>query len=462
MLEARFALPAPVFPIPSSLGTPQWAAVGPWEIGRGLEPGTVQAVQNSHSPFPAIFDGLDRRKYLFRRYLLNQRTPQTPSKSVAGNPDNAAPAARKAASRALLGVKEDLRTRKILVGFDGFIDEIVHPVARRMDKERYERIGGIEDFGKRILSAAGKSSNIELVPVLRKIGGNGPLFSLAAAGMGCRVTCIGLLGYPEIDDVFRPLSKSCRVWSLGEPGTTDALEFSDGKILLGKVHTLSQMNWERILDVMGEESFRRVLRESHLVACTNWTMLTEMPGVLENIIRLVPEQSGIRLFFDLADPEKRSPRELEGLFEQMRRLNQKARCILSMNLRESEQVCGVLGLEAMPVDGIPGLGEAALRLRERLGIEGVVIHSVGTASACLGGEAAAVPGPVSRSPKILTGGGDHFNGGFCAGLSVGLDLETSLYTGVGSSGWYVRHGRSPNVDDLARFLSDWAEGELPD
>src|SRR5690606_18581808 len=132
-------------------------------------------------------------------------------------------------------------TMKFLVGFDGFVDEIIHAVATRRNNHEFERIADIPEFAARIGSAAGKSANIELVPVLEKLGGNGPLMAMAASGMGCQVTCIGMLGYPDLHSVFKPLNSICKVISVGAPGHTDALEFQDGKIMFGKLNTIKDM-----------------------------------------------------------------------------------------------------------------------------------------------------------------------------------------------------------------------------
>lgn len=66
----------------------------------------------------------------------------------------------------------------ILSGFDGFVDEIIHVVDKRIDKDNYIRVKTIEDYGHKILNAAGVSSNIENVVVQRKMGGNGPILPM--------------------------------------------------------------------------------------------------------------------------------------------------------------------------------------------------------------------------------------------------------------------------------------------
>jgi len=60
-----------------------------------------------------------------------------------------------------------------------------------------------------------------------------------------------------------------------------------------------------------------------------------------------------------------------------------------------------------------------------------------------------------EKPLITTGAGDHFNSGFCLGKVLGLDNADSLLAGVTASGFYVRSGHSPSLDDLAKMLRNW-------
>src|ERR1700734_1525601 len=85
-------------------------------------------------------------------------------------------------------------TFNTLVGLDGFVDEIISVVDRRHDFERFEAIRTIDAFGRRVVAAAGQSSNLELVVRQVKLGGNGPILAGALAAFGARLTYIGALG----------------------------------------------------------------------------------------------------------------------------------------------------------------------------------------------------------------------------------------------------------------------------
>ncbi len=367
-----------------------------------------------------------------------------------------------AAAAAIEAGKSRIASKHILVGFDGFVDEIIHAVAIRKNKSEYERIKTLTEFAERIATAAGKSANIELVPQLEKLGGNGPLMALASATIGSQVTCIGMLGYPTLHPVFQGLKSLCKVISVGAPGHTDALEFNDGKLMLGKLNTIKDMCWSRLLEVVGESELSKLFFESDMVACTNWTMLTEMDEILENIIRMVPKGSRVKFFFDLADPEKRSRPDLQRVLNQIQALGKKTEVVFGLNFREAEQVSEALGNMVAPTESVQGMEDASLRLRERLGIHGVVVHAIKYAGAAVGAQSAGIEGPFCPNPKLSTGAGDHFNGGFCSGLLADLSVRDALYMGVGTSGSYVRKAGSPNLAEITGLLRTWGQGTLKD
>src|SRR5215204_5355587 len=93
------------------------------------------------------------------------------------------------------------------VGLDGFVDEILHVVDKREDAVRYSRLPTIAQFAARLAAAAGKSTNLELVSQVTKLGGNGPIMANALASFGLRVTYLGILGYPNLHPIFSEFSR---------------------------------------------------------------------------------------------------------------------------------------------------------------------------------------------------------------------------------------------------------------
>ena len=141
------------------------------------------------------------------------------------------------------------------VGLDGFVDEIFHVVDKRESAQKYSRLATISLFAERLAGAAGRSTNIELVSQMVKLGGNGPLMANALASIGLRVTYLGNLGYPNLHPVFFDFAKRAEVHTIAEPGYTDALEFEDGKIMVGKHQSLKDVTWANIKSHYGIENF---------------------------------------------------------------------------------------------------------------------------------------------------------------------------------------------------------------
>ncbi|HVN43344.1 MAG TPA: PfkB family carbohydrate kinase [Steroidobacteraceae bacterium] len=360
---------------------------------------------------------------------------------------------------------EELRTRRgtisgkfAVVGLDGFVDTIVHPVATRHGQgEAFAPMATIEEFGRRVLAAAGKSTNIELFPRLEKLGGNGPLMANALLAAGLRLKYVGALGSPAIHPVMQDFANRADAVSLAEPGMTTALEFTDGKIMLGVTKSLDDITYERLVRVIGEGVLFDLFARADLVARVNWTMIPNMTAVLEElagrVFPVLPPRERL-FFFDLADPEKRSASDLSQLLLTLGRFQAFGRVTLGLNLKEAQQVFAVLDLGRESEDEA-GLRSMARQIRQKLGLTTVVIHPKESAACATREDTWWVPGPYVAQPLITTGAGDHFNAGFVLGQLLGLSPEACLGLGVGTSGLYVRTARSPALGDLESFLAQW-------
>jgi len=360
---------------------------------------------------------------------------------------------------------EELRTRRSSVsgkfavaGLDGFVDRIVHPVATRHGQgEAFLPMATIEEFGRRVLAAAGKSTNIELYPRLDKLGGNGPLMASALLAAGLRLKYIGALGTPAVHPVFQEFARRAEAVSLCDPGFTTALEFTDGKVMLGQMKSLDEITYARIVEVMGEGALCDCLSRADLVALVNWTMIPNMTAILEELAARVFPQLPPRerlFFFDLADPEKRSATDLSLVLHALARFQAFGRVTLGLNLKEAQQVFAVLGGGAETEDE-KGLRSMARQIRQKLDLATVVVHPTKSAACATKDDTWWVPGPYADKPLITTGAGDHFNAGFVTGQLLGLGPESCLGLGVSTSGFYVRTARSPSLGDLETFLAQW-------
>lgn len=354
-----------------------------------------------------------------------------------------------------------LTNRTALVGFDGFVDKIMTPVDKRTGQgSSFTPIPTIADFGKRICAAAGQSTNIEMYPRMEKLGGNGPIMAnaLLAGGMGVRY--IGALGDQGIHPVLADFARRTEAVSLCQPSITHALEFTDGKIMLGDTSSLDHISYPRILQRMGEGAFLDALNRADLVAIVNWTMTPNLTAVLSSILdkalpNLGPKESGRCFFFDLADPEKRSTGDLLNVLRILRRFRSFGQATLGLNLKEALQVNRALG-HPDPEGSPEALCLLASRLRQDLDLTCVVVHPTHGAACASRDESSWVDGPVCPSPLITTGAGDHFNAGFAIGQLIGLSYPACLTLAVAFSGYYVRTAQSPSLDACDQFIREWS------
>lgn len=366
---------------------------------------------------------------------------------------------RKRTLEALQTPASRIGSKHALVGLDGFVDTIVRPVAQRSGQgDRFTPMTTITEFGDRINAAAGKSTNIELYPTMEKLGGNGPIMGNALIAAGVKTRYVGALGRPAVHGVFSDFAARSQAVSIGNPGLTTAIEFNDGKIMLGNMVSLDDITFEAIIQAMGEGAFLEAMSRADLIALVNWTMIPNMTAlfaaILERVVPMMPPRDQRIWFFDLADPEKRSRGDLLAALRTIARFQPHGSATLGLNLKEAQQVCGALNLPAAGSDEA-GVKEMARAIRQELHLGTVVVHPTASAACATRDGVWHVVGPFTESPKITTGAGDHFNAGFVTGQLLGLAPEACLTLGVCFSGFYVRTARSPSLNDVDAFLRGW-------
>lgn len=347
---------------------------------------------------------------------------------------------------------------KAFVGLDGFIDEIIHIVDVRYSTDSFRRIPTIQAYADRIAGGSHMSTNIELVSQQIKMGGNGPILANGLLNYEVEVVYMGVVGSPELDPIFSSLRRCSKIISLGPPANTDALEFSDGKIIASKLTPLNAVTWENMLEKCSIRLLTDLFRECDYMAFCNWSMIIDMNQIWEGFLStIIPgiDPSGKHLFFDLADPEKRTESDLRTALSLISRFSEAGfRVTLSMNLKEACQISEALG-KTIPDYHTANTQEILSFLTDRMGLHCIVIHLVDGACCRSGNNSQEAIGPFCKEPKLTTGAGDNFNAGFLYGMMRGLSLKNCLILGNAASGYYVRHAKSPTVQELIDFLTLW-------
>jgi hypothetical protein len=367
-----------------------------------------------------------------------------------------------AAASSLAAVPKERRPA-VTVGFDGFIDNIIDVVAKRADATTYSAMATISELGGRITAAAGHSANFEMVVKQSKIGGNGPIMANALCSYDYAVTAVGVLGEGAVDPVFKPLAdRATKTISLGGAATTDALEFSDGKIMLGKLLPMDKVTYATLVAKLGIDGLKSLMRSAEAIAMVNWTMTMGMTEIWRRLATDVfpgLRQDRPLIFVDLADPAKRTVADLRAAFDALKELQKHADVLLGMNGAELKQVLNALTID-VPVNEPEW--EAARRgcelVQQRLGISWAMCHLVKSAACAWGDSPKRKAGSVGTDgffepkPKITTGAGDHFNAGFVAALLAGIEPAHALLIGGATSGYYVRTAVSPSREQVVAFL----------
>ena len=351
---------------------------------------------------------------------------------------------------------------KTLLGFDGFVDEVIHIVETRYDTQRYDRIDQMRDFGQKIIDAGNLSRNFEFVTIRKKIGGNGPNMAQSLMNCGCNVTYIGALGKPAINPVFYEFSQKSRIVSISEPGHTQAIEFHDGKLICSNLESLYAVNPDSLREAIDPGVLADWISDCDFLGFENWTLVIHMTDLwkylLNEVLPLVSAKGEKQpLFIDLADPEKRDKADIQEVLGVIRSFESYFRVTLGLNLKEACEIADVTGCR-LQKEQDPA--ELAGQIRDRLGIETIVVHTVSAAYSAGPKGNYQINGPYCERPVLTTGAGDNFNAGYMLGRALDLEEKECLYLGAANSGFYVRNGKSADFDELKMFIQLWKDRKL--
>lgn len=377
----------------------------------------------------------------------------------------------RAAADAVHARRADIASLRLVAGFDGAVDSIIRVVDTRASRDDYSPMRSMAQFAERIQSHVGRNINIEFVAEQVKIGGNGPLFANPFTKWGAKATYIGAL---LLDDdslesrkthpVFDEFIQRCeRVYPVAAPALSDACEFSDGKVIIGKTAAQDRVSWARVLEsVGGVDALVDLFTDASLFAPMNWTMLTGMTEiwtrVAKEVLPRVPKDKRPAVFIDLADPTKRSEADVRDALGALRLLNEHAPITLGCNFNESSRIARVLGAPLPENDA--DLAPRAAALRQIMDIHAVCVHTRHRAAAADERSSFQFDAAFTKDPAISTGAGDNFNAGYALGAALDLELPHRLALGAANSGFYVRNRTPTTLDQLVAFLRDMPEPEF--
>jgi hypothetical protein len=353
--------------------------------------------------------------------------------------------------------------KKIFVGFDGFVDTIQKAVKQKQNYKTlyFETIG---EFAERIKGAAGKSGQVEMITEKIKLGGNAPILSNTLGKLGIRSYCLGSMGFPEIDPVFKMMNNTCEVISVLNPGRSSAVEFRDGKIIFSELSAFNSYDWEYIKHTAGVEKIREAVLNSSMLCFVDWVNLPHASNIWEGILDNIIKPSGKKdflFFFDLCDPSKKTTEQIDEVLDLMSSFSPYGKVTLGLNENETLKIwCSIRGVkDSDPVERctIPSVREAGDAIYKAMNIDTLLVHPIDRTIVYHQRETLELPGRLVMKPKVLTGGGDNLNAGYCLGMLSGLSIRHCMLLGMAASGAYIENGISPDVKALIDYLSVWMD-----
>ncbi len=279
--------------------------------------------------------------------------------------------------------------------------------------------------------------------------------SNALGCMGISVNCIGALGFPQLHPVFTNMSSNCHLHSFTDPGMSTAIEFNDGKIILGQMGSLNNCGWQHIKDRIGIDTLVDLYKKSDLLCMVNWAESDASGEIWQGLLTdvfpryVLPVEKQLS-FFDLSDCSKRSSESIRDVLSLIKKFSRYTRVMLGLNGNEAKLVYKAL-YKSGTDKGLIHLGE---KIFDKLSIDTLVLHSSGEAIQFNEAGIYTSKSFFTRNPKISTGAGDNFNAGFCAGQLMQLDAASSLIFANAVSGLYIRTGISPQLMDVINFLEN--------
>ena len=344
--------------------------------------------------------------------------------------------------------------KSAFLGFDACIDYIIRIVREKKDNEIASFYNDSTQFGEFLINLNNQSCGVELQTKLSKIGGNMVITGNAFGNLGIKVECAGTFGLPDILPVFRTMSSNCSLHTIGDTISATALEFSNSKVIMFDPGPYNNLTWEGIKKLLGAEQIKEMISGKQLISFLNWSEIENSSQIWEGVLDdILPglDQGGTKPFFftDFSDCSRKSKSEIQSAINLLGRFGNYFKVVISLNQNEADLIARALDLHEYVSDV-----EFVMELYNRCNTDVLVIHRTKDALAYDGADYQKCGTFFCEEPKILTGGGDNFNAGFCFSMLNDFNLSQSLLVANAVAGSYVKTGFSPSVINLIEFLNN--------
>lgn len=352
---------------------------------------------------------------------------------------------------------------QIVLGFDGYVDNLLSVVRVRYSPSDYELMESISEWAGRIAQSAGSSASMERVTKQVSVGGftcNVGKALSTLCGKLQNVHLIGSFGLPTMHPIFQEQLVDlyqCVPISVGNPGFTDAYEFPDGKIMMVSFENINRLDWNQILINTGQEFLMDKFDKSRLWGIGYWSSsphMSEIFSALQETIfpNLSNSDHNKYLILDLSDLRKKPQTQLAELTALLPKFEKYVQVVLLLNDRELEDLGHALD-ETVQLDPL----SLTQLIQQRLNLSLVISHEPKLATLVSEKTENVVLNAFTNAPRFTTSAGDHFTAGVCYALLAHAPIETVSLFGNCVSSFFVRTGVSPDALDIKQFLKNYSK-----
>ncbi len=369
----------------------------------------------------------------------------------------------------IMRVSSPPKSKRVLLGFDGYVDNLYSLVQLRDSPSKWERMVSMIQLADRIKHTVGSSTNVERV-LKKQIGGGGaPNTGRALAYLGVEIFLAGALGYPDVLPIFKEFPPSIQervhFLSVGNPGETIGLEFDDGKVMFTDFGNINNLTWTNILERVGRDGLIDAMELCEGLIQGHWAYVPRMNDIwihlLNEIFPNLSRQKNRIFFVDPADFLKRSRVDIREMVHLLSSINHHLSVTLSLNDKEGEELPNYIDGVRQVLQPEDLWGEGIL-LRQVLNIDTLVIHTPHFATITTTSGHQFVSQGFTRAPRFTTAAGDHFNAGLLFGQLQGFLPAESILVGNAVTGHFIRTGVSPSIAETRNFIQKYLQYVLSD
>lgn len=336
----------------------------------------------------------------------------------------------------------------VLLGCDGFVDEVYKIVDVRQNLSEYSPMDNMQVFGELVVKRTGGGLGLEIVPKRRCSGGFTPNTGRIGAFLGIKPTLIGLYGAKDIDPAFEEFKENCNLLSLGDPALTLVLEFSNGKVLMSALKAVANLTWTDLVAFFGEAKLKELFSGVDILGLGYWSLTPDFDNFLKGMLSQYEGSTPPkRMFFDFADINKKANESFLESLGLIKQFNDKIPMTMSLNEHEGAELFTRFGIECKEDPAEIAVDLKAVR--QKIGIDELVIHTpqFAVASSEKLGEAQAQQ-EFQKNVIRTAGAGDSFNGGYVAACLGDLSLKERLVVANAATAFFVTHATAPTKEEM--------------